>query len=125
MQASTFFLIIGSVAMSAFAQILLKTGMSNAQIGATLASRRWGELALQVGTNQWVVLGLLLYFLSAVVWLGVLARVEVSFAYPFVGIGFVFTMLLGWLVMGDALNVQRVAGTLLIAGGVVMIARGG
>jgi multidrug transporter EmrE-like cation transporter len=125
MQANTFLLIIGSVAMSAFAQILLKTGMSNVQIGASLAARRWAELALQVSTNQWVVLGLLLYFLSAVVWLGVLARVEVSFAYPFVGIGFVFTMLLGWLLMGDAINLQRVAGTLMIAGGVVLIARGG
>lgn len=125
MHTSTFLLIIGSVAMSAFAQILLKTGMSDLHIGASLAARRWGELALQVGTNHWVVLGLALYFLSAVVWLGVLARVEVSFAYPFVGIGFIFTMLLGWLLMGDTINLQRAAGTLMIAGGVVLIARGG
>ena len=70
-------------------------------------------------------MGLTLYFLSAVVWLLVLSRVEVSFAYPFVGIGFILTMLLGWLAMGDTMSLARVAGTLLIAGGVVLIARGG
>lgn len=125
MQASTLLLIIGSVAMSAFAQILLKTGMSDARIAVLLSDRRWAELALQVGGNAWVVLGLGLYFLSALVWLGVLARVEVSFAYPFVGLGFILTMLLGWLLMGDQLGPQRIAGTLLVAGGVLLIARGG
>ena len=62
---------------------------------------------------------------SAAIWLLVLARVEVSFAYPFVGIGFIVTMVLGWWLMGDSIGLQRLAGTLLITAGVVLIARGG
>ena len=125
MPLTTYLFILISVAMSALAQIILKTGMSNLGIGASMAARRWGEAAWQVATNPWVMLGLSMYFLSALVWLMVLARVQVSFAYPFVGIGFILTMLMGWLVMGDAMSMQRVVGTLLIAGGVVLIARGG
>ena len=69
--------------------------------------------------------GLGLYFLGAIFWLFVLARVEVSFAYSFVGIGFFLTMVFGRLVMGDDRNMQRVVGTMLIAGCAVLIARGG
>jgi multidrug transporter EmrE-like cation transporter len=49
--------------------------------------------------------------------------VQVSLAYPFVGLGFVLTMLLGWAIHGDSLSVARVAGTLIISLGVVILAR--
>lgn len=118
-------MILVSVCMSAVAQVLLKAGMSQQAVGSSLTDGRWNNIVLTVGTNPWVVLGLLLYAASAVLWLGVLARVEVSFAFPFVGLGFIITMLLGWWLMGDSLSLQRVAGTLLVVGGVVLIARGG
>ena len=121
----TFALILVSVAMSAMAQVLLKTGMSRGDVSASLGHQPWVASALLVATNPWVLGGLLLYFLSAAVWLLVLARVELSFAYPFVGIGFILTMILGWWLMGDNVGLQRVVGTLLIATGVVFIARGG
>ncbi len=125
MQFHTFSLILCSVVMSTSAQLLLKIGMSNSSIKAAVEGREWGGLAAQVATNQWVVGGLSLYALSAVVWLLVLARVQLSYAYPFVGIGFIITMLMGWWLMGDAMSVQRVGGTLLIAAGIALVARGG
>lgn len=125
MQLNTFFLILCSVAMGTSAQLLLKIGMSKSVIKAAVDGRAWDGLAAQLVTNQWVVGGLSLYALSAVVWLLVLARVELSLAYPFVGIGFIITMLLGWWLLDDVMSVQRVAGTLLIATGVVVVARGG
>ncbi len=121
--ASTLLLILVSVAMSAVAQVLLKTGMSNQVIGQSLTQEHWTTSAVLVGTSPWVLGGLFLYFMSAAVWLLVLARVQLSFAYPFVGLGFVLTMFLGWWLMGENVGPQRVAGTLLIAVGVVLIAR--
>lgn len=125
MRLSTLIFILVSVVMSASAQIVLKLGMSGANIGPSLSQKRWGDAAWLVASNPWVVLGLALYFLSAIVWLLVLSRVDVSFAYPFVGIGFILTMLMGWLALGDLMSPSRVVGTLLIAAGVVLIARGG
>jgi multidrug transporter EmrE-like cation transporter len=125
MQTSTFFLILSSVAMGTTAQLLLKIGMSHGGIKEAMAGQAWGGLATQVATNHWVIGGLSLYALSAVVWLLVLARVQLSYAYPFVGIGFIITMLMGWWVLGDAMSVQRVGGTLLIATGIALVARGG
>jgi drug/metabolite transporter (DMT)-like permease len=123
--ASTFIFILVSVGMSAVAQVLLKTGMSKGEIGLSLAQQHWTSSVMLVATNPWVIGGLVMYFLSAAVWLLVLARVQLSFAYPFVGLGFILTMFLGWWLMGDSIGLQRVAGTVLIAVGVVLIARGG
>jgi len=125
LQASSLILILVSVAMSAVAQVLLKTGMSQPTVVASMTDGRWNNIAVKVATNGWVIVGLALYVVSAILWLAVLARVQVSFAFPFVGLGFVITMLLGWWLMGDNLGVQRIAGTMLVVGGVVLIARGG
>jgi multidrug transporter EmrE-like cation transporter len=122
---STLLLIVCSVGMATTAQLLLKIGMSDGAVQASIESRRWATVALQLIQNAWVVGGLLLYTFGAVVWLLVLARVELSFAYPFVGAGFIITMLFGWWFLGDALGVQRIVGTLLIVAGVVLVARGG
>lgn len=125
MQPSTFLLIVGSVSMTALAQVLLKIGMSHPRLQGASKSRAWGGFARQLISSPWVVGGLSLYALGAVVWLLVLAEVELSFAYPFVGMGFIITMLLSWWLLDDAMNVQRVVGTSLISVGVVLVAWGG
>lgn len=125
MNFGTLFLILGSVAMATSAQFLLKVGMSHAAVRSAVEGRHWANLVQQLAVNPWVVTGLTLYVLGAAVWLLVLAKVELSFAYPFVGLGFVVTMLVGWCFLNDAMNVQRVVGTLMITAGVVLVARGG
>ena len=46
-----------------------------------------------------------------------------SMAYPFVGLGFVMTMLLGWAFLNEDIGLLRIVGTLLIVAGVVLVSR--
>lgn len=124
MTSSVFALVLVSVLLSSLAQIVLKAGMSNSSVLQALAGGLSWATAANIATQPLVIAGLAVYFASAVVWLLVLARLEVSLAYPFVGLGFVVTMIAGWLVHGDSLTLGRVAGTLLVAAGVVVMARG-
>jgi len=117
-------LILLSVSLSALAQVALKLGMSGAGVTRALADGGAAQVAWAVASEWRVLGGLVLYFASAAAWLFVLARLQVSAAYPFVGLGFVLTLLLGWAWLGDTLSVGRVLGTLLVAAGVVLIARG-
>jgi len=123
MDRSMLFLICASVLLSSIAQIVLKGGMSSP--GVSVAGvQGFGLPMLQaIATSPKVILGLGIYFASAAVWLLVLARVDVSLAYPFVGLGFVVTMLLAWAVHGEVLSTGRIAGTLMICAGVVVLAR--
>jgi len=116
-------LILASVGLTSFAQIILKAGMSDAAVLRALDAGMSWQAVLSIACQPMVVGGLLLYFAAAFVWLLVLARVEVSLAYPFVGLGFVLTMLLGWAIHGDSLNAARIIGTLIISLGVVILAR--
>lgn len=116
-------LILCSVLLSAFAQITLKIGMSSPVIQHAIASSSTIAVAQSVTTNLYVIGGLGLYFASAAVWLFVLAKVDVSFAYPFVGLGFVVTMLLAFFINGEVLSTAKVVGTLCIALGVAIMAQ--
>ncbi len=117
MQPALLALIITSVAMSACAQLLLKMGVGAARAGSGASA------GLTYLLSPWVVAGLALYGLGAMVWLYVLARLPLSAAYPFVGLGFILTMVLGSVALGESLSVLRVAGTLLIAIGCVLVSR--
>jgi len=114
-------LIFSSVALSSIAQLVLKQGMSSVAVQHALGQGHPLDAIRLVATNFLVVGGLGLYALGAVVWLLVLARADVSFAYPFMGIGFVITMLLGWSVLGEPLGSARLIGTLLIVAGVWLV----
>lgn len=123
MDRTLWVLIISNVLMTSFAQIILKGGMSTPAVTHGLADGlRWASIPA-VATSPLVLLGMFMYFGSALIWLIVLSRIEVSLAYPFVGLGFLLTMVLGWAIYGDSLSLMRVAGTLMIAAGVAMLAR--
>ncbi len=117
-------LILCSVLLSSVAQIVLKMGMSDTTVLSAIQSTSVFQALKAVTTNFYVIGGLTLYFASAAVWLLVLARVDVSFAYPFVGLGFVVTMLLAFFINGEVLSTTKIVGTLCIALGVVIMAQG-
>lgn len=120
MSLSLLSLILVSVALSASAQIAFKFGATH-----SVAPEVAGNL-LQTFTsmimNPWVLGGLFMYGLSAALWLLVLARTDVSVAYPFVGLGFIVTLAAGALLLGEQVTLVRVAGTVLVAIGVIMVA---
>lgn len=116
-------LILGTVALSAAAQFLLKLGMSTAAIHDALVHGIGADLARAVVSNGFVWGGLIAYGLSAAAWLFVLARNDLSVAYPFVSLGFVLTAMLGAFVFNEPVGVLRIAGILLVGTGVYLIAK--
>ena len=123
MNIKALLLILSSVSLSAIAQLLLKTGMSSHSIQRALSQSETFSTVHVIATNPWVISGLFLYFLSAVVWLLVLAKFDVSYAYPFVGLGFIFTLGLGWWLLQEPVDASRMLGTLFVAIGVFLVGR--
>lgn len=118
-------LILFSVACSSLAQLLLKSGMARSvAISPAGTQAGWQSTLATSLASPFVLAGLALYAFGALVWLLVLARADLSFAYPFVGLGFVMTLALGKFALGEDVSPARLAGTLLVVAGVVLIARG-
>jgi len=113
-------LILASVVTNAAAQLLLRWAAKEGLVppgGWSFAAVI--ELLLRPG----IIGGLACYVLSVVIWVTVLSRSEVSFAYPFLGIGFVLVTFASAILLGEVITAQRAAGTALIALGVVVLAR--
>lgn len=120
MTARLFLLILASVSLSALAQLALKVGTTSAASGRSAGIG--GEIGGLVQSPM-ILLGLCLYSVGALLWLFVLGRAPLSLAYPFVGIGFILTMLAGAWWLDESLSAARIAGTLMIAAGCVLVAR--
>jgi len=122
MPVAVFMLILASVTLSALAQIALKSGMASPQ-GQALVSASLARIPSLALGNPLLLLGLFLYLASMAVWLKVLARTDVSVAYPFVGLGFVLTMLLAWPLFGETPTAAKLGGTAAIMFGIWLLTR--
>lgn len=111
-----------SICMSVAAQFSLKAGMSSDAVKAAMAQPSAFSTGLTLLTQPWLLVGFALYGLGAVVWLSVLLHWDVSKAYPLVGLGFAFTVLIGF-VIGESVTLQRAGGAALICAGVWIIAQ--
>jgi len=117
-------LILSGVLLNALAQLSLKQGMRQIGHFAFRLENLW-SIGLNVAFNPFVIAGLSCYVFSVMIWLLVLSRVEVSYAYPLLSVGYVVTALAGYFFFAENLSPIRWAGILVICFGVWLITRTG
>jgi multidrug transporter EmrE-like cation transporter len=110
------------VLLNAIAQLLLKAGTN--RVGEFAFT--W-ENVLPIGTklalNPPILAGLGCYVVSVVVWILGLSRVPVSVAYPMLSVGYILNALAAWMLFGESLTAQKLAGIGFIVVGVFLVAR--
>ena len=119
-RVATLGLILLSVGLNAAAQLFLRAAM---RAGLPLGPSVLGTV-LDVALRPGILAGLACYGFSLLLWIYVLSKTDASFAYPFLGLGFVIVALAGFALLGEPLSPRKIAGTLIIAGGVVVLAGG-
>jgi len=115
-------LILLGVLLNAAAQLFLKEGMR--RIGHF--DFVWSNLVpitLQVAGNIFILGGLLCYVISVAVWLLVLSRVEVSYAYPLLSVGYIVNAVAGYYLFQENLSITRISGILIICIGVYFVTK--
>lgn len=111
-------LILISVLLGACGQILMKYGVTKPKPLFAAA------FAKDVMLLSWpVLLGLVLYALSALTWLLVLRRVDLSYAYPMVSLGYVAVFVASNYLFHEQISTMRWTGLALICIGVVVLAK--
>jgi len=115
-------LILFDVALNVAGQLTLKFGMSKMG-NFSLSLPNLTSVFLRAATSPYILLGLCLYGLGFMVWLIVLSKAEVSYAYPLISLGYVFTALLAWQLFGENVTATRLVGILVTCLGVFLIAR--
>ena len=122
MTRNTLFMIVVSVLLNAAAQLLLKAGTRALGV-IDVRSDALVNSAVGVATQPHVIAGLGCYVLSVAIWIAALSRVDVSVAYPMLSLGYIVNAVAAWALFGEALTPTKIAGTLIILVGVVVLAR--
>ncbi|WP_373899624.1 SMR family transporter [Haloimpatiens sp. FM7315] len=114
-------LILISVFLGAFGQILVKIGAPNLQLNFSGINIFYS--ILDIIKNLPVMMGIISYGLSFLLWIKVLSKVELSYAYPMVSLGYVIVMIFSYFFFKENISFMRIAGTAFIIVGVILIAR--
>jgi multidrug transporter EmrE-like cation transporter len=119
----TWALILTGVGLNAMAQLLLK---SATRPMAAFSEFNLDTLSASIGvlfSSAPFWLGMFCYGASLCVWLAALSKAPVSVAYPMLSLGYVVVAAVGALWLGEHLNLAKVAGIVLICGGVFLVSR--
>ena len=114
--------ILVCVALGVGGQLLLKKGMSVDRDAVDRMSEVVPRL-MKAAMSPVVIAGFVLYGLSAALWLIILTRAELSWAYPLLSMGYVLVVVLSRFLFHEAVSVTRLMGTLVIVFGVWLISR--
>jgi len=100
------------VALGSVGQVMLRAAALQAAHSNAEGLARWTSLT--------TVLALVLYATGMLLWLWVLARVPITQAFAFFGLGFIAVPLLAHRWLGDPLTPQMFAGSAIIMGGIAL-----
>jgi len=111
-------LLLFAVASASTGQLLLKHGM---QVATSRAATSGGSLVIRAATTPWVLLGLVVFAISAVAWLAALSKVPLSVAYPFNALGYLVILVASIFVLHERANVLTWVGSVLVVSGLLIV----
>ena len=115
-----FVLVLIAMCFSVSGELLLKSGMN--QIGLFT----WSNLLPTLGrilSHPRIWGGFAFFAVGALFWLAVLSRVNLSWAYPMLSIGYILVLIFSAVVLGEHVSVVRWVGALIICVGIVLVFR--
>lgn len=116
-------IILLSIICSSSAQLFLKIGMTNFALQNDNRAMDATSVLAGIVLNPYILGGVSLHLAALATWLYVLKHVEVSYAYPFISLGFVLVLIFGYLFFDETLNFVKCLGIAAIILGVFLISR--
>jgi len=121
MSLTILLVILATITLTAGAQLALKLAVT--KLGQDVHLFDSWSVFLGVIFSPGTIFAMLIYGLSIVSWLWVLSKIDLTVAYPFLGLSFVVAMFFGVWLLDETLPPSRVIGTLLIFAGCALVAR--
>jgi len=112
-----------TIALGGYGQVILKWQIDKAGTFPSGLSNQL-EFLGQLLINPWVVSALAGAFVAALAWFAALSHLELSRAYPVLGLSFPLILILSALFFSEPLTLAKGAGVAMIIGGVVVATQG-
>jgi multidrug transporter EmrE-like cation transporter len=114
--------ILTSLFFTGSSQILMRWQVSQAGEAPPLVN---GKIFFIISLliKPWILVAMACTFLGGVIWMLALSKFELSYAYPWTGLLYIYILLAGYFLFNDAISLNKVLGTLVIIFGVFLISR--
>jgi multidrug transporter EmrE-like cation transporter len=116
-------LLLLSVCLGVAGQLALKVGMNRVGVVEAVNLARPLAMISRLAPVPLVWVGLACYGLSALLWMVILSRMELSAAYLMLASMYVLIPLVSWLVLGERIPPMRWVGMAVVVLGVLIVAR--
>jgi drug/metabolite transporter (DMT)-like permease len=115
-------LVLMSVLLGSIGQIMMKSGSDRVGPLSLTPSTLLHDIVRILRVPEFAM-ALLLFGISSLIWVKVLARSELTHAYPLGSMGYIFVFLLSALLLHEPLTAQKILGALVIMLGIFIIQR--
>jgi drug/metabolite transporter (DMT)-like permease len=116
-------LVLVCVVFGALGQISMKAGMRQVPQINSVSDLLDPSIIMEIFTNFYVMGGLVLYMVSAFLWLGALSTLDVSSIYPLLSLAYVVTAVFAVAFLGEVVALYKWAGIALVVIGCALIVR--
>lgn len=117
------FIFIIGIMLGASGAIMMKIGVDQLGSPEINSLNQVFLFVLKLLTNPTALLGIILYFLSAMTWSYLLIKLDVSYVQPILALTYVATPILATLILHEDIPFVRWAGIGIIILGVFIVAR--
>lgn len=111
--------IFGTIFFTVYGQMIIKWQVSKSGILPQSAISKL-KFFLSLLLNPWVISSFTSAFIAALCWMAAMSKFELSYAYPFMSLSFVFVMIFSAVFFQEPLNISKVLGLSLIIVGIIV-----
>ncbi len=115
-------MILVSVSLGAIGQILLKAG-ANKLVDFNLSFQDLFQNLLTIMKIPQLLIGIIFFGLSFLLWIKVLTKAELSYAYPMVSLSYVIVGIGSAVFFNESITINKVLGISAIVAGVFILNR--
>ena len=115
--------IFATLVFTVYGQLILKWRISSfGDMPSTYSSVF--SYYLSLFSDPYILSGFFSAFLASLTWMAAMTKFELSYAYPFVSLNFVFILLLSYLFLNEPISASNIIGVFFIVLGTVIASKG-
>ena len=115
--------ILGTILFTVYGQLIIKWRIGiYGDLPALVADKI--IFLFKVLFDPWIFSGFASAFIASFFWMATMTKLDLSHAYPFMGLSFVLVLFFSIFFLGEHLNLYKALGTGLIVLGIVIVSKG-
>ena len=117
------FYIFLTIAFAVSSQLIIKWQMKNIALEDTMNIYDKFIFAFSMLFNPYILLSIILTLLSGLSWIIAMTKFDISYAYPFTALGFVFILFFSHILFNETISIYKYVGVSLIVLGIFVISK--